>query len=142
MASTRAQGLLEFIAKLVFAESGDTEHATSRSLASLHRAPTRWLSDVAPLEAMLARVVDLVLYCRTLTLEAKAHYRTLGEGYLGTIRDIRFFLVLPGLADMLAIVNDFNVRCQPGATTLDNVARDLHLCLEKLDDICTRTKSE
>ena len=62
MGSTRAQSLLDWIAKMIHIEKGDDPTAATGSLSSLHRAPQCWLSDVVPLTAIVTRVGDLLMY--------------------------------------------------------------------------------
>ena len=142
MGSSRAQGILEYLAKLVFEEDGEYEHTSSRSLASIHRAPTRWLSDAAPLKAILSRITELALYLYTLTLEKKKHYQELGKSLYQDMSDIRFYICLPAIADMLAIINDFNVCNQPTAVTLAQAAESLEILMDRLDDTSLRTRTD
>ena len=142
MASTRSQGILQYIAKLIFLENGVDEGVTSASLASVHRAPTRWLSDVVPLQQIVTRVLDLVLYLFNLTKERDASLRTYGDKMYAVVKDLRFFLVLPGVLDVLSIVNQFNQQSQPESSSLQRVSQCLSLAESRIEDLVLRTESD
>ena len=79
MFSSKAQGILEYIAKVLFDENGANVDSHARSLASLHRAPTRWLSDAVPLKNFISRIQDLILYAVELSESAKKVVKELGQ---------------------------------------------------------------
>ena len=62
--SSKAQGILRWLAKLIWHEEGDLSLMLSGpgSLASLSYAPQRWLSQLAPLRALVTRMPDLWMY--------------------------------------------------------------------------------
>ena len=142
MFSGRARGILEFLAKALFDEGGVNEDSTSRSLASLYRAPTRWLSDAKPSRSFVSRISDFILYVRELEEEKKKVHKDLGAQWAVHLKDIRFYVVMPGISDMLQIVEDFNHKSQPGKTTMEDVSEQLQLCIDRLEDLCLRVKSE
>ena len=139
MGSSRAQGLLQFIAKLIYNQSGANEHASSSSLAKVHHAPQRWLSLCAPMACIVSRVCDLVLYLYNLTLEKEEALREFGRKLFEQTKDIRFYLVLAGILDILMIVHKFNKTTQPGGVSLKKVADALEMCEAELKDLVMRT---
>ena len=141
MFSHRAQGLLDFIATAFFFDHGENVHAKSRSLASVSRAPTRWLSDTKPLQEFLARSDDMYLYAFELASETLKAHADMGKSWKGRMQDIRFWIVLPGILDMLLIMNSFNESTQPGSTSLESAAKQLQLCSDRLEDNTLRTRS-
>lgn len=64
LASPNAKGMLDEIASMVYAVSGEESLAnkTSSFLVSPHYAPQRWLSHVSPLRDLCSRIGDVVLY--------------------------------------------------------------------------------
>ena len=50
------------------------------------------------------------------------------------LKDIRFFVVLEGMCDLLKVVDAFNKKTQPGNTNLDKVAINVAQCLHLLGE--------
>jgi hypothetical protein len=142
MFSGRARGILDFLARALYDENGPNEDSTSNSLASLHRAPQRWLGDAKPCKSFVSRIADVCLYTRELQGENKKVHRDLGAQWAVHINDIRFYVVMPGISDLLTTVDDFNKKNQPGKSNVETVGEQLQLCAERLDYLCLRSKSE
>ena len=84
----------------------------------------------------------MYLYALELSMEKKKEHAMLGEKWKAQMGDVRFWIVLPGILDMLLILNGFNTATQPGSTTLERASEQLQLCIEKLEDNTLRTRSE
>jgi len=136
--SSKAQNTLKWLSTLV---DEDMEHAT-KSMASVHYAPQRFLSAVQPLSVICDRIEEVIIYLKTLTFEDNTKaVKTWAEGMLN-VMDLRFFMVVPGLLDILTVLNDFNKGTQPRSTRAETVADKLSLAKQRLQDVILRTRTE
>ena len=139
VASTKAQGILRWLSTII--DDSDADHET-KSLASVHYAPQRFLSTVQPLAVICDRLDELVIYLNTVKAEDKKPLVSWADNMLETMEDMRFFLVLPGLLDILTVVNEFNQSTQSRRTRAETVAKQLILTKAKLQDLVLRTDTD
>ena len=141
--SPKSKGILAHIASMVYSLVGDhgLDHVTSASLASLHYAPQRWLSHVAPLKSLCSRIGDIVLYLLDRKADKSKATRIWAADMYKLVADVRFWLVLPGLLDVLILHNKVNARLQPESADIWCASRNIAMLERELADLILRTKS-
>ena len=128
--------------------------AWTRSFTALNHFGARYryrMELYARVCALLLASLLFWLCCHALALAAKndgeeeddddGSSSSSSNGMNPIILDVRFFICLPAICDMLLIVNDFNIRCQLGGTTVEYASAQLELCYDRLENFCLRTKS-
>ena len=131
--SSRAQGLLKWLHDMI-EEHGADGH--SKGLASAHYAPHRWISSAQPLKKLCEHIFDLVVYLQTLSYENRKTLSGYGEDMLKIVMDIKFVIVLPGLLDILSIMDTFNKSVQPRGTTAGKNADQISLVKNNCMILC------
>jgi hypothetical protein len=82
-ASTKAQGLLRWIALLIWNSDGDESLKDAPgALAAVRYAPQRWLSQVTPLSSIVGRINDVWMYLVMMSDEEKKATSDLAENLL------------------------------------------------------------
>ena len=139
--STKAQGILRWLALLVWNSDGDASLKDApSSLAAVRYAPQRWLSQVGPLKAIVGRFNDIWMY---LVMKAgETQEKDFAENLLKPMEDIRFFLILAGFLDILLVLDTFNKTTQPRGTSAEKVDSEIYLVCVTLEDMAMRQDSD
>jgi len=138
VASTKAQATLKWLSTII---DEDIPHVT-KNLASAYYAPQRFVSCAQTLKTMCDRMDEVVLYLLTMTYEDNSKADKAWANSMLHTMDLKFYMVVPGLLDIMMVMDSFNKCTQPRSTRAETVADQLALAQQRIQDLILRTKTE
>ena len=139
VSSDKAKASLEYIALMVWAGSDASDPV---SASSLWYAPQRWISAYAPMDTFTKKLDQLILYFEELKMNKDKSQQAFAADCLLPFCDVKCYLVLNGVADILERFQKLNVSLQALYTDIWKAAKKRKLFEEELSDLVMREKSQ
>ena len=93
------------------------------------------------MQSLDTRLPDLLLHIVLQSLDSEKSVRARADEWLKRITDIRFFGVMPGILDMLEVLDAFNKATQPAGTSFEQVTMEVALFENRMLDLLLRRGS-
>ena len=138
VSSDKAKASLDYIALMI---AMGPANGDGSSAASLWYAPQRWISAAGPMNTITEKLEHLCLYLEELKKSKNAAQRTFAEDLCLPFNNIRFYLVLNGIADILGLFDTLNASLQGFYIDIWRAAKKRELFKEELSDLVMREKA-